>query len=112
MKTPTTVITAEQAALAYKKAAKRREERADAYLKDAVDSVSTTKRHGIFWRKTRTTTAKEHEKRVALAEEDANLFVQITLLKAHDYYEMSRSMEALPKDQEVTVAISIAELAF
>lgn len=109
---PTTVITAEQAAVAYWEAGKLEDQCIDRYRENEIAKIKETRRCGFLWRKTRRITAKEREEKVADVMEEVDFIMQIISRKASTYYEISRSMEVLPGDQEVTVPVSIAQLAF
>ena len=109
---PTTVITAEQAAIAYWKAGELEDQRIDRYREDEIAKIKETRRCGFLWRKTRLITDKEREEKIADAMEEVDFVMQIVSHRASAYYEISRSMKVLPGDQEVTVPVSIAQLAF
>lgn len=109
---PTTVITAEQAAIAYWKAGELEDQYIERYREDAITKIKETKKCGFLWRKTRRITEKEREQKIEDVMEDIDFIMQVVSHKASSYYEISRDMKVLPGNQEVTVPVSIAYLAF
>lgn len=109
---PTTTITAAQAAVAYWKAGELEEDYIMRERIKAIDIIKETKRCGFLWRNKRPITDGEREDLVASAEEDLNFCMQLVQGNANKYFNLSRSMKALPEDQEVTVPVEIAQLAF
>ena len=109
---PTTTITAEQAAIAYWKAGEIEDEYIERYRQDEIAKIKDTVRCGFLWRNKRPITDGEREDLIEGVEEDISFVMQIISHKATAYYEISRSMKVLPKDQEVSVPVFIAQLAF
>lgn len=109
---PTTTITAEQAAIAYWEAGKRKDAYIERHRQKELAKIKDTVRCGFLWRNKRPITDGEREDLIEGVEEDVRFEMQLISLNASSYYEISRSMKVLPKDQEVTVPVTIAQLAF
>ena len=109
---PTVVISAENAAKAYWKAGEIEDEYIERSRLEAIAKIKETRKCGFLWRKTRPITDAERKELIEEVEEDESFYMQLISHNAASYYEISRSMKVLPKDQEVTVPVTIAQLAF